>query len=426
MDAAHGVCGEEDTDRRRHARPAERAGRQVDGDRTRRRDPDSVRRFGDAARIRPGTSAGGGDRAMGSDCATRITSPSWPSRPRPVCTEPTNRRGCCGCCPTSTTCAPRSNTPSPIGISTLRCGSSHRCPSSCICASATSRPVGPSGCSTMPPPTTRCSPPRPASPREEPGTAAISAVHGRSPPLAEGRVPARGNGRVAYPGDVLADLALYEGDPRSRADALRRGDVACPRRRRPDPPGVDPVLCGDLSGGAAHRRRGRRRRQRRRSRSPTQPPTRRRGRWRATRLGLVLKKSEPDRALTLFDEAAGLAESVQNFWWHGIALMEAASTRAVHGDPATAARDLVAVHRPLGPRWGLEPAVAESSLCDPFSGPRRCRRGCGGTASRARRRRQAVTAERRTVAAMGDPPGQPLSAADAVRLRAARRLARYA
>jgi hypothetical protein len=34
---------------------------------------------------------------------------------------------------------------------------------------------------------------------------------------------------------------------------------------------------------------------------------------------------------------------VQNFWWHGIALMEAASTRAVHGEPATAARELVAV-----------------------------------------------------------------------------------
>jgi hypothetical protein len=55
-------------------------------------------------------------------------------------------------------------------------------------------------------------------------------------------------------------------------------------------------------------------------------------------LGLVLKKSEPERALALFDEAAELAASVQNFWWHGIALMEAAATRGVHGDPATAAR----------------------------------------------------------------------------------------
>ena len=55
-------------------------------------------------------------------------------------------------------------------------------------------------------------------------------------------------------------------------------------------------------------------------------------------LGLVLKKSEPDRALALFDEAAELAASVQNFWWHGIALMEAAATRAVHGETATAAK----------------------------------------------------------------------------------------
>jgi hypothetical protein len=55
-------------------------------------------------------------------------------------------------------------------------------------------------------------------------------------------------------------------------------------------------------------------------------------------LGLVLKKSEAGRALALFDEAAELAASVHNFWWQGIALMEAAATRAVHGDPVEAAR----------------------------------------------------------------------------------------
>ena len=54
-------------------------------------------------------------------------------------------------------------------------------------------------------------------------------------------------------------------------------------------------------------------------------------------LGLVLKKSAPDRALDLFDEAASLAASVHNFWWQGIALMEAAATRAVHRDAAEAA-----------------------------------------------------------------------------------------
>jgi hypothetical protein len=34
---------------------------------------------------------------------------------------------------------------------------------------------------------------------------------------------------------------------------------------------------------------------------------------------------------------------VHNFWWQGIALMEAAATRAVHGEAADAAAELVAV-----------------------------------------------------------------------------------
>jgi len=60
-------------------------------------------------------------------------------------------------------------------------------------------------------------------------------------------------------------------------------------------------------------------------------------------LALVGKKVDPDRALALFDEAAGLAAQVHNYWWHGIAMMEAAATRAVHGDPAVAARALLEV-----------------------------------------------------------------------------------
>ena len=60
-------------------------------------------------------------------------------------------------------------------------------------------------------------------------------------------------------------------------------------------------------------------------------------------LGLVLKKSEPDRALALFDEAEELAAGVRNFWWRGIAMMETAATRAVHGDPLVAARAFVEV-----------------------------------------------------------------------------------
>jgi hypothetical protein len=159
---------------------------------------------------------------------------------------------------------------------------------------------------------------------------------------AHGRVPGRGNGRVAYPGDVLADLALYEGDATASLShydsemARARADedpirlvwtlfyvAICHAALRDDDGGVAPaeeaVQVADTTGN---------------------PTARSMARY---ALGLVLKKSAPDRAMALFDEAAGLAESVQNFWWHGIALMEAASTRAVHGDTASAARELIAV-----------------------------------------------------------------------------------
>jgi hypothetical protein len=160
--------------------------------------------------------------------------------------------------------------------------------------------------------------------------------------LAEGRVPGRGNGRVAYPGDVLADLALYGGDPKV---ALAHYDAEMARARGDG----DPVrlvwtlfyvaichaaLRAPENGVSAAEEAVRV------SDTTANPTARSMARY---ALGLVLKKSEPDRALALFDDAAEMAASVQNFWWHGIALMEAASTRAVHGDPATAARELVAV-----------------------------------------------------------------------------------
>jgi predicted ATPase/DNA-binding SARP family transcriptional activator len=159
---------------------------------------------------------------------------------------------------------------------------------------------------------------------------------------AEGRVPVRGTGRVAYPGDVLADLALYEDDPRA---ALAHYDAEVARARRDDDPIrlvwtlfyvaiCHAVLRNPEAGLPAAEE------------SVTvadataNPTARSMARY---ALGLVLKKSEPDRALALFDEAAELAASVQNFWWHGIALMEAAATRAVHGDPATAAKLFIEV-----------------------------------------------------------------------------------
>ncbi|OAN39635.1 BTAD domain-containing putative transcriptional regulator [Mycolicibacterium iranicum] len=160
--------------------------------------------------------------------------------------------------------------------------------------------------------------------------------------LAEGRLPGRGNGRVAYPGDVLADVALYEGNPaialahyeaereRARAD----GDpirlvwtlfyvAICQAALRTPEAGRAAAEEAVVVAEATHN-----------------PTARSMARY---ALGLVLKKSDADTALRLFDEAAALAEAVQNFWWHGIALMEAASTRGVHGEPSSAAKDFIDV-----------------------------------------------------------------------------------
>ena len=154
---------------------------------------------------------------------------------------------------------------------------------------------------------------------------------------AGGRVPLPGTARIAYPGDVLADVALYEGDVdvalrhyaaetrRARADGDRIRLVwtlyyiaVCQAARREPERGVGVALESlDVAETTAN---------------PTAQSMARYA------LGLVLKKSEPDRALVLFDEAAELAVAVRNFWWQGIAMMESAATRAVHGDPAAAAR----------------------------------------------------------------------------------------
>lgn len=160
--------------------------------------------------------------------------------------------------------------------------------------------------------------------------------------LAQGRAPARGTARVAYPGDVLADVALYEGDA---AAALRHYEAEA-KRASSD---ADPIrlvwtlfyisICHaalrvPMDGVAAAEEAVRVADETRNATAQSM------GRY---ALGLVLKKSEPDRALQLFDDAAALAASVRNLWWYGIALMEAASTRAVHGEPGEAATVLVDV-----------------------------------------------------------------------------------
>jgi predicted ATPase len=159
---------------------------------------------------------------------------------------------------------------------------------------------------------------------------------------ARGAVPGRGTDRVAYPADVLADVALYQD---GAEPALQHYAAEVERARHDDDPirlvwtlyyvavchavlrtperglaaAEESVAVAEASGNTTALSMAR------------------------YALGLVLKKSDPDRALVLFDDAADLAASVRNFWWHGIAMMEAAATRAVHGDPAEAARAFVVV-----------------------------------------------------------------------------------
>jgi predicted ATPase/DNA-binding SARP family transcriptional activator len=159
---------------------------------------------------------------------------------------------------------------------------------------------------------------------------------------AGGGVPHRGSARIAYPADVVADIDLYEGDIGS---ALRHWEAEVAAARGNDDPirlvwtlyyvAVCHAVHREPQFGVAAARESVQV-----ANGTGNPTARSMARY---ALGLVGKKTDPDRALALFDEAAGLAAQVHNFWWHGIAMMEAAATRAVHGDPAVAARALVEV-----------------------------------------------------------------------------------
>ena len=163
-------------------------------------------------------------------------------------------------------------------------GWSPPCPSSSTCASGTRPRAGPSG---------YWSRRIPSHPRyvAAVGAAARGAWNRGDFPLgpaagSPGRRAAcrpPGTPRIAYPGDVLADVALYEGDVDRRAAALHRRGAARPCRGRPDPAGLDALLRRDLRGGPARpgaRRRAGAGEPRGRGRDG-QPDGR--SRWRATR-----------------------------------------------------------------------------------------------------------------------------------------------
>ncbi|ORA09019.1 AfsR family transcriptional regulator [Mycobacterium angelicum] len=160
--------------------------------------------------------------------------------------------------------------------------------------------------------------------------------------LADGRVPGRGAARFAYPADVLADVALFQSGP---AGVLSHWEYEAVRARGSDDlirlaqTVSELAICHGVLG----------------NRDAALPaameavetadaianPTAQSNAY--FTLGYQLKSADPERALELFDEAARLAHDVQNYWWYGIALMEAAATRVVHGDPAHAARMFIEV-----------------------------------------------------------------------------------
>lgn len=159
---------------------------------------------------------------------------------------------------------------------------------------------------------------------------------------AGGRPLPRGTARTGYPHDVLADIALYNGDVEA-ALAHYAGQVELARAAQ-DPLRLVWSLYYVAVCHAVRRRPSDGLAAAREALSlaaTTGNPTARSMACYA--MGLVIKKSDPATALGLFDEAAELAAGVGNFWWQGIALAEAAATRAVHGDVAEGARALLAV-----------------------------------------------------------------------------------
>lgn len=155
---------------------------------------------------------------------------------------------------------------------------------------------------------------------------------------AGGRIPGPGVCYfLNYPGDVLADVHLYLGE----ADgALGHYEQALDRARRDGDPNrlmwtlYRVAQChaqrGSLEPGLAAARECLELAER------IANPTFLSGARYA--LGQLVKRSDPNQALVLFDQAEALAAAAHNDWLYGMPKMEAAATRAVHGDARVAAR----------------------------------------------------------------------------------------
>ncbi|SUA13830.1 putative ATPase [Mycolicibacterium aichiense] len=140
----------------------------------------------------------------------------------------------------------------------------------------------------------------------------------------------------ADPTDILADIALYEGDPAAALEHYQRELIAA--RVATDPHRLVWVLynitvchaalrdpgAGLAAGNEAMQVADR----------VANPTVRAMA---LCALGRALAPTQPERAMTLFEQARELAAGVVNNWLIGVACAEDAAIRAVHGDPVAAA-----------------------------------------------------------------------------------------
>ncbi|WNG94817.1 BTAD domain-containing putative transcriptional regulator [Mycobacterium sp. ITM-2016-00318] len=160
--------------------------------------------------------------------------------------------------------------------------------------------------------------------------------------MAAGRVAGERPCYLAHPDDVLADIALYDGDAetalahyeaelpgaRSAGDPIRLVMIVdritmCHRAFGAPEAGVpyaeEAIVVADAAGVPTARSLAR------------------------CALGRALARADPPRALALLEQANEIGASVDNNWCTGMAGMEAAAIRAVHGDPIAAAPTLIPV-----------------------------------------------------------------------------------
>lgn len=138
------------------------------------------------------------------------------------------------------------------------------------------------------------------------------------------------------PADILADIALHEGDPAAALEHYRPELIAA--RAATDPHRLVWVLynltvchaaLGDPGAGVSAGQEAMQ------VADSVDNPTIQA--MAQCALGRALTRAQPERAMTLFERARELAAGVVNNWLIGIACAEDAAIRAMHGDPLTAA-----------------------------------------------------------------------------------------